>query len=621
MAGFSIDTPAGPWYAAHGKAATMLRPAAFVLVLAMVVPIALAQQPVPVGPQFQVNSFTLDFQDSPAVAADAAGNFVVVWRSTESSGSDTGSDSVQAQRYDSTGSALGIQFQVNSYEPNHQGHPAVAADSAGNFVVVWESVGSAGPDTDISIQAQRYDSTGATLGSEFQVNSYTTSSQRFPAVAADSLGNFVVTWQSGGSAGSDTGSYSIQAQRYDSTGAAVGSQFQVNSYTTGGQRAPAVADDGAGNVVVVWESSGSAGSDNASDSIQAQRYDSTGAAVGIQFQVNSYTTSVQRDPGVAADGAGNFVVVWESSGSAGSDASGTSIQAQRYDSTGAAVGIQFQVNSYTTSGQLYPAVAADVAGSFVVVWTTYPYGASYTGRVQAQRYDSAGAAVGSQFQVNSYTTGFNVLSAVAATGSGGNFVVTWANDESAGSDTSAFSIQGQRFAIPTTSTTSTTLPPTDLLPGRIVLIKPGTLAKFVAKPVTGDTFALPTANPIATGGSLRIFDLAATAGDDTYPLPVGTPPLGWKGLGSPAGSKGFKYKGAGSLSDPCKVVLVKQTVVKGVCKGTGITLEPPFTGDVGIVLSLGTTDRYCAQIGDDDEVRNDATMTKRKNAPAPGACP
>jgi hypothetical protein len=279
------------------------------------------------------------------------------------------------------------------------------------------------------------------------------------------------------------------------------------------------------------------------------------------------------------------------------------------------------VNSYTTSGQLYPAVAADVAGSFVVVWTTYPYGASYTGRVQAQRYDSAGAAVGSQFQVNSYTTGFNVLSAVAATGSGGNFVVTWANDESAGSDTSAFSIQGQRFAIPTTSTTSTTLPPTDLLPGRIVLIKPGTLAKFVAKPVTGDTFALPTANPIATGGSLRIFDLAATAGDDTYPLPVGTPPLGWKGLGGPAGSKGFKYKGAGSLSDPCKVVLVKQTVVKGVCKGTGITLEPPFTGDVGIVLSLGTTDRYCAQIGNDDEVRNDATMTKRKNAPAPGACP
>ena len=65
---------------------------------------------------------------------------------------------------------------------------------------------------------------------------------------------------------------------------------------------------------------------------------------------------------------------------------------------------------------------------------------------------------------------------------------------------------------------------------------------------------------------------------------------------------------------------MKEKVIKGVCKGTGVTLTPPFTGDVGIVLDLGTTDRYCAQFGG-DEVRNDATLTKRKNAPAPATCP
>jgi hypothetical protein len=37
---------------------------------------------------------------------------------------------------------------------------------------------------------------------------------------------------------------------------------------------------------------------------------------------------------------------------------------------------------------------------------------------------------------------------------------------------------------------------------------------------------------------------------------------------------------------------------------------PSFTGDVGSVLSLGTTDRYCAQFGG-DVVKNDATLTKR----------
>jgi hypothetical protein len=40
------------------------------------------------------------------------------------------------------------------------------------------------------------DSSGARLGREFRVNTYTTSSQFFPAVASDSSGNFVVVWNS-----------------------------------------------------------------------------------------------------------------------------------------------------------------------------------------------------------------------------------------------------------------------------------------------------------------------------------------------------------------------------------------------------------------------------------------
>src|SRR5262249_9561399 len=61
-----------------------------------------------------------------------------------------------------------------------------------------------------------------------------------------------------------------------------------------------------------------------------QRYDSTGTPLGGEFQVNTYTTSGQGRPAVAGDGAGNFVVVWESGGSAGSDTFGLSIQGQRY---------------------------------------------------------------------------------------------------------------------------------------------------------------------------------------------------------------------------------------------------------------------------------------------------
>jgi hypothetical protein len=584
---------------------------------------AAAQQPIADGPEFQVNTYTTDVQYAPAVASDAAGNFVVVWYSQESSDTDTSASSIQGQRYDASGVALGNQFQVNTYTTGIQTRSAVTTDGGGGFVVVWESMGSAGTDTNgRSIQGQRYDSGGTAVGGEFQVNSYTTGNQYKPAVAAEAAGSFVVVWESQGSAGTDTAGRSIQAQRYDGAGVAQGGQFQVNSYATSNQLRPSVAI-GANGFLVAWDSAGGPGSQPTGTSIQAQRYDAAGVAQGVQFQVNSYTSANHFYSNVTAV-PGGFIVVWSSLGSAGTDTDGSSIQARRFDGTGSALGTQFQVNSYTTGFQVEPGVTADAAGNFVVAWSSSDASddAGYYS-IHARRFDASGTPVDLQFQVNSYTTG-EQRSAGVAGAPAGNFVVVWDSEGSAGSDSSNESVQAQRFIVPTTtsststsSTTTSTLAPTDLLPGRIAIIKPATLAKFVAKPATGDTFAPPSVNPVAVGGSLRIFDTASTAGDDTYGLPAGS---GWKGLGNPVGSKGYKYKGAGTPSDPCKVVLVKPTVIKGVCRGTGVALTPGFSGDVGIVLSLGATDRYCARFGG-DEVRNDATLTKRKNAPAPGACP
>ena len=123
---------------------------------------AAAQQPIAVGPEFQVNTYTTDAQYAPAVASDAAGNFVVVWYSDRSSGADASNSSIQGQRYDASGVALGSEFQINTYTTSIQTRPAIATDGSGGFVVVWESVGSAGTDTlGRSIQGQRYDSSGA----------------------------------------------------------------------------------------------------------------------------------------------------------------------------------------------------------------------------------------------------------------------------------------------------------------------------------------------------------------------------------------------------------------------------------------------------------------------------
>ena len=108
----------------------------------------------------------------------------------------------------------------------------MASDAAGNFVVVWESYGQDG--SSYGVFGQRYASTGAPLGPEFRVNTYTTGYQHDPAVASDSSGNFVVVWTSDGQDGSGNG---VFGQRYDSSGAPLGPEFRVNTYTTDAQTA------------------------------------------------------------------------------------------------------------------------------------------------------------------------------------------------------------------------------------------------------------------------------------------------------------------------------------------------------------------------------------------------
>ena len=141
-----------------------------------------------------------------------------------------------------TGQLLGPEFQVNTYTMNSQWYPAMAADGAGNFVVVWESLGQDGSLS--GVFGQRFNSAGSRLGSEFQVNTFTTNYQRDPAVAADGTGNLVVVWHSFAQDGAGWG---VFGKRFDSAGTPVGSEFQVNSYTTRSQFGPAVAADGAGN--------------------------------------------------------------------------------------------------------------------------------------------------------------------------------------------------------------------------------------------------------------------------------------------------------------------------------------------------------------------------------------
>jgi len=420
----------------------MVRATLSVLTLALLPTLAAAQEPVPRGSAFQVNTYTSDDQLFPAVGSDGAGGFVVTWTSYGSSGTDTDEFSIQAQRYASDGTPAGSEFQVNTYTYRFQHSPAIGSDGADGFVITWTSYDFTGTaPTGFSIQAQRYASDGTPAGSEFQVNTYTNSAQYDPAVGSDGAAGFVVTWGGEGSTGPDTLA-SIQARRYASDGTPIGGEFQVNTYTDDAQFNPAVGSDGADGFVVTWVSYGSSGTDTSSTSIQAQRYASDGTPVGGEFQVNTYTDSFQLRPAISSAGATGFVVTWDSSGSSGTDTRGRSIQAQRYASDGTPAGREFQVNTETNSSQEYPAVASDGAAGFVVTWAN-----SAGSSIQAQRYVSDGTPAGSEFQVNTYDTSSQLEPAIGSDGADG-FVVTWGSIGSSGTDTSGWSVQAQRYVPP-----------------------------------------------------------------------------------------------------------------------------------------------------------------------------
>ena len=55
--------------------------ALLLLVVVAFIPRAAAAQGDPLGPEFRINTYTTDSQLVPALASDSCGNFVVVWQS------------------------------------------------------------------------------------------------------------------------------------------------------------------------------------------------------------------------------------------------------------------------------------------------------------------------------------------------------------------------------------------------------------------------------------------------------------------------------------------------------------------------------------------------------------
>jgi hypothetical protein len=95
--------------------------------------------------------------------------------------------------------------------------------------------------------------------------------------------------------------------------------------------------------------------------VGARRFAAAGTPLGAAVPVSGGSGAY---PDVAADAAGRFLVVWQGTG----DGDATSVLGRLFDAAGNPVGSEFVVNTYTTDYQGLPAVASDGVGGFVVTW-------------------------------------------------------------------------------------------------------------------------------------------------------------------------------------------------------------------------------------------------------------
>jgi trimeric autotransporter adhesin len=312
---------------------------------------------------------------------------------------------------------IGNETQANTFitgtqsvAGNSQPHGATAIDTAGNSIVVWQSLGQDGDGW--GIFAQRFDSSGAKVGGEFQVSSTGIGNQNNPIVAMDGAGNFVVAWTDSNIDGSANG---IAIRRFSASGVALAATQLVNTNFAGDQSNAAIAMAANGDFVVSWTSNGQDGS---GDGVYARAFNANGSAKSGEFRVNDATIGNQNQANIWIASDLSYRAVYSENGT---------IRLRSFTALGVATGASIRVDStavgYASSNAV---IDGSNSGSFVVAWRQFGTGTNHDGAVSFQRFDSLGVAVGT---INRAATGLSGNSqlrpGLSVQNTSGDFVVSW----------------------------------------------------------------------------------------------------------------------------------------------------------------------------------------------------
>jgi hypothetical protein len=353
---------------------------------------------------------------SPAVAGDAAGNFVVVWLGRFQSSPLGNFASILLQRYDVGGHPVGPQIEAASHILPVLG-PRIAVGPGGGMVLTWS-------DQLSQVRAQRLAADGRPAGAVITVSEEIPDSNYLPDVTFLRSGDFVVVWHN----------YFIQyfepiffddpvmARLFAPDGTPRGDAFFVNSITAVTQLAR-VAADPAGGFAVAWEN-------NFVPILQVRRFAADGTPLGPQWSVSTDLTSSagsNRTPVPMFSPAGELSVAWvNSSFSSPFDPPG--LFAQRFAGDGSFLGPKIRLADGPAL-DAPPNVADDRQGHRLLVWGAPGAAADSPREIRTRLFDTAWQPIQPTLQVAQFTPrragSYIVPPWPAAAAGGSGFLTAW----------------------------------------------------------------------------------------------------------------------------------------------------------------------------------------------------
>jgi hypothetical protein len=419
----------------------------------------------------QVNTFDAHDQQKVNMTALEDGGYIAVWQSSHQDG--VSGSGIYAQRYDKDGNAIGDELRVS--QGNNEGTAKVTALKAGGFAVSWHS-DKMSDDSDWGIKTRFFDAQNQPMGDEMQVNTYTSSTQQYPDITTLDDGKVVVTWSSNAQ---DKSGWGVYQQTFSADGEPIGSETQVNTYTSSDQYDSAITNLSDGGYFITWRSY------QGTHDIYGQRYDANGAKVGDETLLNSNTAGHQYEPEITLLDDGGYVIVWQDG----------DIHAQRFDADGNSVGDQFTVNDYTASTQDKPVVQATADGGYVIAWqTSGKDGSGYA--IAAKQFGANNEAVTEEMTINDVTASEQQLPTIARTTDG--YVIGWQSKDADGK----WDIEAKRFD----------------LDGRAVEAREATVSDqedgFLVNTTTGDSQQNSTVTQLEDGGYVIAWQSKNQDGDN-----------------------------------------------------------------------------------------------------------